>query len=301
MRFLAAYILRGRMQAVTAVSVPAVLSLLFPPLSLLSSGGVALITLRKGWSDGGFTVLISALVIAVLGGLLFGGSLFTVGYGLVLWVPVWLLAILLRETGRIGSAIEAAVLLGVLSVPATYAIVPDPAALWQSRVDQIIKPLIEQATPDVDAAPLMERISRISHYLTGIMVCGTLVSVLLGLYLGRWWQAITFNPGGFGKEFLVLRPHGWIVSVGVLMIVTAVLSGGRFSEMVWNMILPMFVLFTMVGVAVLHTVIAHSKAKRVLLLLLYFTMLFIPHVLLLIAGVGLTDTWIDWRAKVSLG
>ena len=289
------------MQAVTAVTVPAVLSLLFPPLSLLSSGGVGLITLRKGWFDGGFIVLISTTVIAVLGGLLFGGSLFAAGYGLVLWVPVWLIAILLRETGHIGLPIETAVLLGVLGVLAIYAAVPDPAALWQSRVDQIIKPLIEQATPDVDAAPLMERISRISHYMTGIMVCGTLVSVLLGLFLGRWWQAVAFNPGGFSKEFLGLKPYGWIVWVGVLMIVAAALSGSRLSEMVWNMVLPMFVLFTLVGVAVLHTVFARSKAKRVLLLMLYFTMVFIPHVLLLIAGVGFTDTWIDWRTRVSLG
>ncbi len=285
----------------TAVTVLAVLSLLFPPLSLLSSAGVALITLRKGWSDGGSIVLISGILIAVLGGLLFGGYLFVLGYGLVLWVPVWLIAILLRETGRFAFTTETAVLLGVLSVLAIYAAVPDPAALWQSRVDQIIEPLIEHATSDIDASPLMERISRISHYMTGIMVCGTLVSVLLGLFLGRWWQAVVFNPGGFGSEFLGLRPHGWIASVGVLMIVAAALSGGRFSEMVWNMILPMFVLFTMAGVAVLHAVIGHSKAKRVLLLLMYFTMLFIPHVLLLIAVVGLTDTWIDWRARASLG
>lgn len=285
----------------TTVTVLAVLSLLLPPLSLLSSGGIALITLRKGWSDGGLIVLISGIVIAVLGALLFGGSLFMAGYGLVLWVPVWLIAILLRETGRIGLTIETAILLGVLSILAIYAAVPDPAALWQSRVDQIIKPLIEQATPDVDAALLMERISRVSHYMTGIMVCGTLASVLLGLFLGRWWQALVFNPGGFRKEFLGLRPRGWIALVGMLMVVTAALGGGRLAEIAWNMILPMFVLFTMVGVAVLHTVIAHSKAKRVLLLLMYFTMLFIPHVLLLIAVVGLTDTWIDWRARVSLG
>ena len=285
----------------TTVTVLAVLSLLLPPLSLLSSAGVALATLRKGWSDGGSIVLISTILIAVLGSLLFHGSLFIVGYGLVLWMPVWLIAILLRETGRIGLTIEIAVLLGVLSVLAIYAVVPDPAALWQSRVDQILKPLIERASPDIDAARLMERISRITHYMTGIMVCGTLVSVLLGLFLGRWWQAVAFNPGGFGREFLALRPRSWVASVSVLMAVAAMLVGGRYSEMAWNMILPMFVLFTMVGIAVLHMIVAQSKAKNALLLLMYFMMFFIPHVLLLIAAVGLTDTWLDWRARVSMG
>ena len=285
----------------TTVTVLAVLSLLLPPVSLLSSAGVALATLRKGWSDGGSIVLISTILIAVLGSLLFHGSLFIVGYGLVLWMPVWLIAILLRETGRIGLTIEIAVLLGVLSVLAIYAVVPDPAALWQSRVDQILKPLIERASPDIDAARLMERISRITHYMTGIMVCGTLVSVLLGLFLGRWWQAVAFNPGGFGREFLALRPRSWVASVSVLMAVAAMLVGGRYSEMAWNMILPMFVLFTMVGIAVLHMIVAQSKAKNALLLLMYFMMFFIPHVLLLIAAVGLTDTWLDWRARVSMG
>ncbi len=285
----------------TAVTVLAVLSLLLPPLSLLSSGGVALITLRKGWFDGGSIVLISTLAIAILGGLLFGGSLFTVGYGLALWAPMWLISILLRETGHIRLTIEIAVLLGVLSVVALYAALPDPAALWQSRVDQVIEPLIAKAAPEIDAARLMEGIGRISHFMTGIMVCGTLVSVLLGLLLGRWWQALLFNPGGFGKEFLGLKLHGWLAPVSILMIVAATLIGGRLSEMAWNMILPMFVLFTLVGIAVLHTVVAQSKAKNALLLVIYFMMFLIPQVLLLVAAVGLTDTWLDWRARVSNG
>jgi hypothetical protein len=289
------------MQAVTAVTVLAVLSLLFPPLSLLSSAGVALITLRKGWTGGSSVFLLSGIAIAVLGGLLFGGYLFMLGYGLVLWIPVWLISIVLRESGRIELTVEAAALLGVVVVLTVYAAVSDPAGLWQSRVDQILEPLIEQAAADFDAALLMERIGRISHYMTGIMVCGTLVSVLLGLFLGRWWQAALFNPGGFGREFLALRPHGWIAWGSVGMVVAAMFAGGGVSEVAWNMVLPMFVLFTMVGVAVLHTAIAYSKAKRVLLILMYFTMLFIPHVLLLIAVVGLTDTWIDWRARVSAG
>lgn len=281
----------------TAATVLAVLSLLFPPLSLLSSAGVALITLRKGWSDGGVIVLVSGALIAVLGGLLIGNYLFALGYGLLLWAPVWLIAIVLRETGRLVVTTETAVLLGVLGVFAVYVAVPDPAALWQSRVDQIIEPLIERTTPDMDPSSLLERIRRISHYMTGIMVCGSLVSVLLGLFLGRWWQAVVFNPGGFGKEFLALKPHAWIAPVSVLLIVIAMLSGGLFSEMMWNMILPIFVLFALAGVAVLHAVIACTKAKHVLLLLMYFMMLFIPHVLILIAVVGLTDIWFDWRAK----
>ena len=52
MRGLASFVMRGRGQATLVVATTAVLSALVPPVSWLSSGGVALVTLRRGGLEG---------------------------------------------------------------------------------------------------------------------------------------------------------------------------------------------------------------------------------------------------------
>ncbi len=66
MRALGSYILLGRLQAVTAISLLTVISLLIPPLSYLLSGAPAgLVVLRKGPAYGMQVLLISLLVVVL--------------------------------------------------------------------------------------------------------------------------------------------------------------------------------------------------------------------------------------------
>ena len=52
MGFLASYIMRGRLQAMIVASTLALLSLIIPPVSVVSSATVALVTLRRGAVEG---------------------------------------------------------------------------------------------------------------------------------------------------------------------------------------------------------------------------------------------------------
>ena len=92
MGFLATYIMRGRWQAATAVSVLAFLSLFMPPISIVSSAALALVTLRRGAYEGLTVFGISLTGMTVLGAIL-GSVSFTALYGLVLWLPIWIVAI----------------------------------------------------------------------------------------------------------------------------------------------------------------------------------------------------------------
>ena len=120
MTFLAAYIMRGRMQAMMVASSLAVLSLLLPPVSIVSSASVALVTLRRGANEGLYVLICACLSAAVLGFFLFGSFQFALLYGLVLWLPIWLISIVLREGKHLSVAIEIAVLLGILGVIGFY-------------------------------------------------------------------------------------------------------------------------------------------------------------------------------------
>jgi hypothetical protein len=119
-QFLAAYIMKGRLQAMTVAAALALLSLAFPPVSIVSSASVALVTLRRGGKEGLYVLLCGCLAAAVLSVFLKIGYQFALLYGLVLWMPVWLISIVLREGKHLGVAIEIAVLLGIAAVLGFY-------------------------------------------------------------------------------------------------------------------------------------------------------------------------------------
>ena len=109
MNFLATYIMRGRIQAMIVASTLALLSLIFPPVSVLSSAAVALVTLRRGAFEGLFILVCSSVAAGLLGLLALGNYQFALLYVMVLWLPVWLISIVLREGRHLSLAVEIAI------------------------------------------------------------------------------------------------------------------------------------------------------------------------------------------------
>ena len=290
MKWLAAYIMRGRLEAILFASSLAMLSLMFAPLSIFSSGAVALVTLRKGAYEGLIILVISSLAAGVLAALIQVPYTFILLYVSVLWLPVWLIAIVLREGRHISLAVEIAVLLGVVGVLVYYFINADPAAMWQ----QIMPRMVPQNAP---VEGLQEKIAEMAPYMTGVAAAGAVFSMLLGLFLGRWWQAALYNPGGFKEEFLGLKVQPRIGFISLVLILVAYLSPGVVSQIAWNTTILMFVLYVFIGTAVLHTVFAKMKIGQFAVPMFYITLFLIPHSLIPVALVGFSDTWLDIRKR----
>lgn len=298
MQFLAAYIMKGRLQAMTVAATLALLSLPFPPASIVSSAAVSLVTLRRGASEGLYVLVCACLASALLSMLLNIGYQFALLYGAVLWTPVWLISIVLREGRHLGVAIEIAVVLGMLAVIGFYLYQPQPAEVWQEVLTVMIQPMLE-ARPDVPAEQIRQSAQAFAHFMTGAIVAGTIYGLLFGLFLARWWQATLYNPGGFRAEFLALKGHKLLALASILVLALAGLTSGSLSEVSWNLIIVAFVLYTFIGTAALHAVFAQMKGGRFMVPFLYVTLLLIPHVMIVIALCGLTDTWLDLRKKIS--
>jgi len=282
----------------TVASSLALLSLLFPPVSIVSSASVALVTLRRGASEGIYILIISCLATALLGMLLFGSYQFALLYGLVLWLPVWLISIVLREGQQLSIAIEIAVILGAVGVVGFYLYHPDPAIFWNGVLNQMMKPMMDSTT-DVPVEDVKKSLDRFSHLMTGAVAAGTVYGMLFGLFLGRWWQAILYNPGGFRAEFLALRPHPQLAIATVILVVTALVSSGMVAEVCWNIVVLLFVLYAIIGTSVLHASFAKMKNSRFMVPFLYITLVLIPHVAIAVALFGLADTWLNLRNKIS--
>jgi len=290
--FLAEYIMRGRMQAMIVASSLAILSLIMPPVSIVSSASVALVTLRRGAVEGLVVLGCSTAIAGILGFFLLGNYQFVLLYGMVLWVPVWLISIVLREGRYLSLAVEIAVLLGIFGVIGFYLFNAEPAAMWKTMLSQMMP-------PNAPVEDVQRTFDMLAHYMTGIVAAASVFGLLFGLFLGRWWQALLYNPGGFRQEFLSLRTPPRLAIGSILVVIIASLSSGVISEISWNIAILLFVLYTFIGTSVLHTVFAAMKMGRYIVPMFYVTMFLIPHAMLPVAIVGLSDAWMNLRNKIS--
>ncbi|TRW90875.1 hypothetical protein [Candidatus Methylobacter oryzae] len=270
----------------------ALVSLVMPPVSIVSSASVALVTLRRGAVEGLIVLTCSTAIAVVLGFFLLGNYQFVLLYGMVLWIPVWLISIILREGRYLSLAIEVAVLLGVLGVIGCYLYNAEMATIWKGVLSQMVP-------PNAPVEDIQHTLDVLSHYMTGIVAAASVFGLLFGLFLGRWWQALLYNPGGFRQEFLSLNTHPRLAIGSIVVVGIASLSSGAISEVSWNITILLFVLYTFIGTAVLHTLFASMKMGRYAVPMFYITLFLIPHAMLPVALVGLSDTWMNLRNKIS--
>jgi hypothetical protein len=280
------------MQAMIVASTLALVSLIMPPVSIVSSASVALVTLRRGAIEGLIVLACSTAVAGVLGFFLVGNYQFVLLYGIVLWLPVWLISIILREGRYLSLAVEIAVLIGVLGVIGFYLYNADLSVMWKNILTQMVP-------PNAPVENIKHTLDVLSHYMTGIVAAASVFGLLFGLFLGRWWQALLYNPGGFRQEFLALNTHPRLAIGSIVVVVIAALSSGVVSEVSWNITILLLVLYVFIGTAVLHTLFASMKMGRYMVPMFYVTLFLIPHAMLPVAIVGLSDAWMNLRNKIS--
>ena len=297
-QLLPSYIAKGYLQAILVVVVLAMLSLRLPPLSILSSGAIALVTLRKGLKEGSSVLFGSVVVMGILAQVTIGAFQVAAVYALLLWFPVLLLASALRSSRNLALVIEAVVILGGLAVVAVYSFMANPAESWFAHLETTLAPLLKIGPLAVKAESVMENVELISRYMTGIVASGSVATLVLSLFLGRWWQSILYYPGGFQEEYLELRMRKGIGYLCLFVVVVALSATTVVEELAWNLMALFAVLYLIVGTAILHTLLLKTKASRFWLAGFYLVLLFIPQFAFPVVLFGFTDSWLDWRRKL---
>jgi len=298
MKAIATFIMQGGRQATIVVATMAILSLLMPPLLIVSVAAVCLVTLRNGSIEGLKVLVGSTVATALMSFMVLGTSLVSFTYLFVLWLPAFLVSMVLRNTGQLNKALEFLVVLGMLAVAGVYFTLDNPAQFWLTGIQEVLKSFAEQQELPVTQAELEEGLVFWSQYITGVVVAGTLVSLLMSLMLGRWWQGLLYNAGGFDEEFSHFRllPRDGIVFV--VLMALGVLLDGAFAELVWNLDIQVLLLFFIVGISVVHVVLKNRSGSRYLLGFFYIAVFFVPHLILPLVLIGLSDVWMDWRHRL---
>jgi hypothetical protein len=296
MKAFATWVMKGRMQAVIAATVLAVLALLITPLALLSAAVIMLAVLRQGWREGLLVVGSALLAIAGLGGLLFQMPLGSLLIGVMLWVPAAVLGAVLGASGSLRRAIETAAVGAGAIVLLQYLLMTDPAAFWADLLNEFLVQRLDPAT--LEAADLGPMVELMSGWMAGGVASTWMLGSVVSLFLARHWSALIDQPGAFGREFRELRFGRWLLLLLPVLLVGGVLVTGGEPSLLGQLYLVGMVVFLIQGISVAHGLVAEFGASPGWLVGLYLLLFLVaPQGATVVAAAGYADGWLDFRAR----
>lgn len=277
---LAGFILRGRLSATLFI----VGTSLVPFVAWLGCAAVSLVVLRRGPAEGGLVISGAVLALAALEMVLSGHPGGVAGLVLLVWMPVFLVSVVLRATISLPLALLTGTTLAVLGLVIWHLSVPDPEAFWRMQLA-----VLEQ---DMGEDQFNQVMDIFGQHLVSFMALGLWLNVLVGLLLGRSWQAALYNPGGFRDEFHNLRLDWRLAAVSLLVMLMAVSTGPGLLN---GVSLLLAGLFAVQALAMSHAVVRGRGWHAALLIVPY---LLLPIAFMAVALLGILDAWFDIRRRL---
>ncbi|MGB5472823.1 MAG: hypothetical protein WBQ78_05020 [Gammaproteobacteria bacterium] len=306
MKGLAELIVRGRWQAVLVTAAAGALTYLMVPfttvLSYLAAAAVALVTLHIGILPG-----LQVLVLASAATLLFyqliglhAVVVLNLLLVLLLWLPCWMLALVLRQTRSLSQALLASVLFGGCLMLAVYGYFGDPAPWWVVRLQEF-ETTLGEAGIKVQSLGDSELVGQIAALMTGVIVASLITGIVGSLLLARWWQSLLVHPGAFREEFCSLRLGNLSGLLTVAMMLLARFVPDAAGDLAAQLAMVMLVPYLLTGLAVIHSLVKQAGRGTGWLVAVYLALALLPQASLLLAGGGLLDTWLDFRRRFQRG
>lgn len=251
-----------------------------PLLYALSAALVALVTLRRGATEG-----TRVLIWSLAGGLV---SWQLTGMILPLLVlPVTaLLAMVMRSVQNWSVLLSVAALLGIVLAVVAQGLLGD-------RFEAVITQVQVGVAGTDTNQPLWQMLESVKPNAAFLVMTVELLEALLCLVLARYWQAGLYNPGGFRQEFHALRISGR------LLVALVLLAGLAYVVKPAAMLLLLLPLL-FAGVALVHGVIAKTNMGGQWLLAFYVGGLLLNQFILPLLVLGaVIDGVVDIRARLT--
>ncbi|MGU9859864.1 hypothetical protein [Pseudomonas sp. LF245] len=286
MRALAEFIMRGRVQATLVVAGCAALPLLY----WLGAAAGCLVLLRRGLKDA-LGVLALGLLPALIWWLQLGDPRV-----LLVLLGSSSLALVLRASESWVRTLLVSVALGlVYSVMLGAAFRPQIEGLSQEIVKILpmaLGDLYQQLSVDERA----RFASLIDPVLTGLIAALLQVVSVLSLIVGRYWQALLYNSGGFGREFRSIR----IPAGPAMLLLACMVVGPNFGPQMALLAPICSVPLVFAGLALIHGLVARKRLAKFWLVGLYVTLLlFMQLIYPLLVVLAIIDGLIDFRGRLA--
>jgi hypothetical protein len=296
LRGIAQFAMQGRWQAALTASFLAVAAMLLPPLSYLASGVIVLATLRTGPREG-LRVLLTALVVfAIAAAVLFKLVWLSLFLFLTAWLPVYLVTLVLGYSRSLGKSMIAAAGIGLVGVLLVHLFVTDPTTWWQEAMTPFMQLLTTQEGWQLSDADTKQVFDSIAGMMTGLLAAAMTFNIIIGLLIGRSWQAKLYDDGAFGREFTHVLLGKPLAIVTAALMLASMTSVSESLPILTDFLSVLLVLFAFQGIAVVHALVRERQKSTGWLVAMYaLLVIMLPQMASLLATLGITEQWINFR------
>lgn len=269
---------------------------ILPVIGLFSGALLALVLLDRGYARAFLALGLAVIGLALIGRVTGQGTWPAVWNPLAspvsgLWLPIIVVAGVLRSGRSLALAIMVAGLLACVAVIAQLMLMPDPVGFWHMLLGQWLEPL--RTIEHQGAAQWRHGLEAMARQMPGMMAAGMMVVGTSMLLLARYFQARLSRPGAFGDEFRRLRLGMAVAIAGSVVLTARVVVGGPVLD---NLAIVALALFLFQGLAVIHALrFARGWPRWGLIAFYVLLVAFTLWVVGVVSGAGLVDNWFDFR------
>lgn len=284
MRALAEFIMRGRMQATLVVAGCAILPLLY----WLGAAAGCLVLLRRGLKDA-IGVLALGLLPALIWWLYSDDP-----RALLVLLGSSSLALVLRASESWNRVLLVSIAMGVVFAVVLGTVFAPQIEMLAQALIKVMPSLLGDVYQKLSVDEQAHFASLIAPVLTGLIAALLQVVSVLSLIVGRYWQALLYNPGGFGREFRAIR----FPLLPAMLLLAFMLLGPNIGPQM-AMLTPLCsVPLVFAGLALIHGLVAQKRLARFWLVGLYVTLLlFMQLIYPLLVVLAIVDSLIDFRGR----
>lgn len=283
MRALAEYIMRGRLQA-------ALVALFGSLLPLLSPAAISLVTLSRGLSEGMLVLLWALLPLLVTFYISEFSPMITLSSIAGLLVVV-VASEILRSSASWFRTLTAVVVLSGIAAKVLDVLFPEQSA----ALEMMVADLFRQVQQQQDAAVQEYAFIPGRTFLLGVIGYVIALTSIVCLMLGRWWQAMLYNQGGFRLEFHQLRFSVFTAGFLIAGVIACYFSPQEYSSWAGLLGLPLL----LGGIALVHYSVAFYRLGVHWLAIFYVGLFMVGPMSLILVGLGFLDSVLNLRSKLE--
>ena len=279
------------------IAISFLLGLIFRPFLFLTTSMVAFVALCCDTKEVVKMVVGSLVIVAFFSFLFaFGLSFFVLALGL--WLPVALAAIIHKNYRNFFYSLSLVTAIIFLYLSVFRLSVDNVDMFWLGLVKNFFDKLRVNNLnlSDAELEVISGQIHLWSIVLMQLFFTGSLI-------LSRWYQSKLYNPGGFSKEYFLLkipRSFAFLLLIYLLLNVSNILPNEQFGIFGDISVLIMGLYFFQ-GISVIHSTGREKQVATGWFSALYFLLFLLPQFVgLFIIVAGILDSFISLRNDAGI-
>ena len=306
---LARYSLKGPYQAAAIVGILAIAAVFLPllaghsffivivatVLTVMASALVGLIILTQGTVSGLKSIVVSIFGMTLVTTLVLKTPTLGISIGLMQWLPIVILAQTLKSTRSLTLMILAGMVLALVAIAIQFLFWPDLESRLFLEVYQPLARLYEN--PELTSESV-EKIIRFLVHLGVLLLVSIQYLLFTGiLFLSRSMQARLANSDGYRQEFHALALGKPVAFAGLAILILAIWID---QDWITSMAIAVMAAFFYQGIAIVHSKLATSNYRALVLGLYYAMLILFPMIVPVSAITGMIDNWIIFRKNRNI-